>query len=141
VEGILGLATVRGRIRQRTDRVEQLHDRAGPSVGHDQRQCIRVRRPHVDEVDVDAVDLRGELRMRVQPPLEATEVVPGRPVASEFLHRGQLDTLRSIGDQLLGGPARRRDAPAQVVDLVLADLELEGPNHDGRVGAGAHGSS
>ncbi len=31
---------------------EQLDDRAGPAVRHDQRQRVRVRRLHVDEVDV-----------------------------------------------------------------------------------------
>ena len=42
MEGILGAAAVRGRVGQRADRVEQLHDGAGPAVGHDQRQRILV---------------------------------------------------------------------------------------------------
>ena len=37
VEGILVAAAVRGRIGQRADGVDHLHDGAGPAVGHDQR--------------------------------------------------------------------------------------------------------
>ena len=69
MEGILGAAAVRGRVRQGADGVDQLHDGAGPAVGHDQRQRVLVRRLHVDEVDVHAVDLGRELRERVQPRL------------------------------------------------------------------------
>ena len=62
MEGVLGAAAVRGRVGQRADRVEQLDHGAGPAVGHDQRQRVRVRRLDVDEVDVHAVDLGHELR-------------------------------------------------------------------------------
>src|SRR5213078_3869431 len=61
VEGILGAAAVRGRVRQRADGVDHLHDGAGPAVGHDQRQRVVVGRLDVDEVDVHAVDLGREL--------------------------------------------------------------------------------
>ena len=57
MEGILGAATVRDRVRQRPDSVEHLDHRAGPAVGHDQRQRVVMRRADVDEVDVHAVDL------------------------------------------------------------------------------------
>ncbi len=43
MEGILGTAAVSGRVGEGADGVDQLHDRAGPAVGHDQRQ--RVLRP------------------------------------------------------------------------------------------------
>ena len=81
-------------------------------------------RPDVDEVDLDPVDLGRELRQRVQPRLDPTEVVLVRPVARERLDRRQLHALRAVLDELLGGQARRRDAPAQVVDLFLRDLDL-----------------
>ena len=42
MEGILGAAAVRGRVRQRADGVEHLDDGAGPAVGHDQRQRVLV---------------------------------------------------------------------------------------------------
>ena len=52
-------------IADRAHHAEQLDDRAGPAVRHDQRQRRAVRRLYVDEVDVDAVDLRLELGRRV----------------------------------------------------------------------------
>src|SRR3712207_135567 len=62
VEGVLGTSAVRGRVGERADGLEQLDDRAGPAVGHDQRQRILMPRPDVDEVDLDPVDLGRELR-------------------------------------------------------------------------------
>ena len=50
---------------ERADGLEQLDDRAGPAVGHDQRQRVLVSRLDVDEVDLDPVDLGRELRERV----------------------------------------------------------------------------
>ena len=62
VERVFGASAVRGRIGERADGLEQLDDRAGPTVGHDQRQRVLVIRLDVDEVHVDAVDLGRELR-------------------------------------------------------------------------------
>ena len=67
VERVLGIAAVGRRVGQRADDVEHLDDRARPAVRDDQRQRVRVRRPDMDEVDVEAVDLGQELRERVQP--------------------------------------------------------------------------
>ena len=103
VERILGVV----RRGQRLDRLEQLDHRARPAVGHDQRQRVLVLGAHVDEVDVDPVDLGDELRQRVQPLGDAAEVVLVRPVVGERLQRRQLDPLRAVVDQLLARPARR----------------------------------
>ena len=62
MEGVLGTAAVRGRVGQRADGLQQLDDRAGPAMGHDQRQRALVCRRDVDEVDLHAVDLGRELR-------------------------------------------------------------------------------
>ena len=91
-------------------------------------------RPDVDEVDLDPVDLGRELRQRAQSRL-ARASRTARPVAGERLHRRQLHALRSVWDELLGRPARRRDTPAQVVDLLLGNLELERPD----IGRGVDG--
>jgi hypothetical protein len=42
VERVLRLPAMRGRVGQRADRLEQLDDRAGPAVGHEQRQRLLV---------------------------------------------------------------------------------------------------
>jgi hypothetical protein len=61
VERIVGACAMSGRIGERTDSVEQFDDRSRPAVRHDERQCVLMRRPHVDEMDVDPVDLGHEL--------------------------------------------------------------------------------
>ena len=146
VERVLGASAVRGRIRERADGLEQLDDRAGPTVGHDQRQRILVLRLHVDEVDLDPVDLGRELRQRVELRLGLAPVVVGRPVARELLQCPQLYALRPICNQLVGGPARLRDAPPQVVDLLFWNLDvkrtdlgsgLDGGTHKNLLAAGA----
>ena len=139
VERVLGASAVRGRVGERADGLEQLDDRAGPAVRHDQRQRVLVRRPHVDEVDVHAVDLGRELRQRVQLRLARAPVVLRRPVAGERLDRRQLHALRPISDELTGGPARRSETAAQLGELLLRNLNPE--RTDGVVrGDGHHGA-
>jgi hypothetical protein len=130
---------VRRRIRERGDRVEQLHHRARPPVRHDQRQRVVVGRRDVDEVDVDAVDLGHELREGVQPRLEPAEVVVVCPVARELLQRRELHALRPVGNELLVRPARVGDTPAEVVDCLQGNLDSE--RTDARVGDDRHGFS
>ena len=119
------LSAVRGRVGEWADGLEQLDDRARPAVRHDQRQRVLVCRLHVDEVDVQPVDLGLELRQRVQSRLAPAPVVFGRPVAGELLRRRQLHTLRPIGDEFLGRPASRIDAAAQFFDLALRNFDSE----------------
>ena len=114
VEGVLGGAAVSGRVGQRADGLEQLDDRAGPAMRHDQRQRVLMPGPDVDEVDLDPVDLGRELRQRVQSCLARAPVVLGRPVAGELPQRRQLHALRPILDELPGGPARGRDPAAKL---------------------------
>ena len=80
----------------------------------------------MDEVDVDPVDLGRELRQRVELRLHLAPVVVGLPVARELLQRRQLHALRPIFDELLAGPARRGDAAAELVEVLLRDLDVEG---------------
>ena len=138
MERILGAPTVRGRVGQRADRVEQLDHRARPAVGHDQWQRVLVRRRDVDEVDVYAVDLGDELRQLVQPRLDAPEVVLVQPIAGERLRGGELHTLRPVVDQLLARPACRGDTPTQIANLLLRKLGPEGPDRRRGLGRSAH---
>src|SRR5262249_29616784 len=95
---------------------------------HDQRQRILMPRPDVDEVDLDPVDLGRELRKRVQSRLALAPVVLACPVAGEFPHRRQPHALRSVWDELLGGPARGCDARTQRLEFRLGDLDRERPD-------------
>ena len=125
VERVLRASAVRGRVGEWADGLEQLDDRTRPAVRHDQRQRVLVRRLHVDEVDVEPVDLGLELRQRVQSRLALAPVVIARPVAGELLHRRQLHTLRPIGDEFPRGPAGRLDAAVQFFDLPLGNFDSE----------------
>ena len=82
----------------------------------------------VDEVDVEAVDLRQELREGVQPRRQPAEVVVIGPVASELPGRREGHALRQVGDRLLLGPARRAEPLTEVVDVRLGHLDTEGPD-------------
>src|ERR671936_475120 len=103
VECVLGGSAVRGRVGEWADGFEQLDNRAGPAVRHDQRQRVLVLGAHVDEVDVHPVDLGRELRQRVESPLDPAKVVVLYPVAVE------------------------------VVDLLVRDIDAEGADTRGRV--------
>jgi hypothetical protein len=107
-------------------------------VGHDQRQGIFVRRLDVDEVDVDAIDLGDELRQRVQPRLDPSEVVLVQPVLRERLQRLQLNSLRPVFGQLLTRPACRGDALAEVVDDLLGNVDFKGTDRGCAFHGGAH---
>ena len=119
MEGIPGGAAVRGRVGQGTHGLEELDDRAGPAMRHDQRQRVLMPGPDVDEVDLHAIDLGLELRQRVQSRLAPAPVVLGGPVAGELSQRRQLHSLRPILDELLAGPARGRDPSPQFGEFRL----------------------
>ena len=100
-------------------------------MGHDQRQRVLVPRLHVDEVDVHPVDLGDKLRQRVQPLRDAPEVVLVQPVTTEGLQSRELDALRAVGNELLAWPARRSNSPAQIVELLVGNVDVQGANRGG----------
>ena len=62
VEGILRLSTVRCRIGKRFDDFELLDHRSRPAMSDDHRQRVGMLRANLDEMDIDAVNIRDELR-------------------------------------------------------------------------------
>jgi hypothetical protein len=94
----------------------------------DQRQCVLMRRPDVDEVNLHPVDLSHELRQCVQSCLALAPVVLSRPIAGERSQRRQLHALRPIFDELLGGPARGHEAPAEISEVSARGIDAEGKN-------------
>ena len=95
-------------------------------------------RADVDEVDVESVDLGLELRDRVQLGLALAPVILGDPVARECLHRRRLHALGRIVHELALGPGRRSDATAQIVEVLLCDIDLEGTDFGGSLDGDAH---
>ena len=71
----------------------------------------------MDEVNVDAIDRRDELRKAIQLLLHPSPVVACAPIANQRLQLRQLRALLLIGDGFLVGPARGPNAPAKVIEL------------------------
>ena len=78
-------AAVRRGIGQRIDDLHLFDDRAGPSVGDDERQRIFMVRTDVDEVNVESIDLGDELQQSVQSCFNLAPVIFCRPIACEGL--------------------------------------------------------
>src|SRR5579884_2395449 len=116
---------VRARVGQRTDDVEELDDRAGPAVRDDERERVRLGRPHVEEVDALAVDLRDELVERVEPRLLLAPVVPVPPVLDELAQVAELRAVVPARARDLLGKPRAREALAQVVENCFGDVDRE----------------
>ena len=123
VEGVGCAGTVCRGPGERVDDLQLLDRRARPTVGDDQRQRVFVLGAHVDEVDVDPVDLGDEMRQRREALFEGAPVVVGGPVARQRLDDVELHALGGIDLPL--GPSGRGDAAAQVGELVFRDVERE----------------
>jgi hypothetical protein len=85
----------------------------------------------MDEMDADPIDLRDEVRQRVQLRFARAPVVVRRPIARQFPHRLKRHALRLICDGLFLGPARGRDTRPQRLDFRLWDLDGERPDRPG----------
>ena len=125
VERVGGARAVGGGVGERADDLQLLDDRSGPAVGDDHRQGVLVLRAHVDEVDVEPVDLGDELRKFVEPCLHGPPVVPVDPALRELLHDLELHALRRVADGLVLGPSGLADPAVQVVEVGLRDVDPE----------------
>jgi hypothetical protein len=117
-------------LRQRFDHVQELEERTGPAVGEDQRDGVRPGRADMQEVDVLAVDLGGEVREFVELGLVLAPVVGGSPVLGEFLEASQRKAVVPAGVGNLVGPAGASKTIVQVVEVGLRDVDAEGLDHD-----------
>jgi hypothetical protein len=141
VEGVARVAAVGAWVGQRADDAQELHDRAGPAMGEDQRQGLWLRGADVEEVDRLAVDGGGELRVLVQPRLVLAPVVAVTPVGGQLLEIVERHPAAPADPGQLVGPAGTGQPVAQVVEVGLGDVDPERPDPGvGRVAAG-HGSS
>src|ERR1700741_4805108 len=80
----------------------------------------------MDDMDVEAIDFRDEIRQRVEPGFDLTPVVL-RPVLYELLHGRKLHALRRIRHLLLVGPIDCREAPARVGKPFFGYVDSERP--------------
>ena len=128
VERVLGTSTMRRGIGQRTDDFQEFEDRAGPAVRQEKRHGVGLLGSHVDEVDVDAIDVGRELRQGVELRFRLAPVVARAPVAHELLERIELCSLGTVRDRLPIGPARLGDAAAKVRERLLGHVDAVRPD-------------
>ena len=114
------------RVGQRLDDLQLLDDRAGPAVRDNQRQRVLMLGTDVQEVNVDAIDLGDELRIRIDPRFHLAPVVFMGPVLRELLDGSQRHTLREIRNRLPFWKSRRDDALAQVDEIRFWNSHPEG---------------
>src|SRR5690348_975615 len=81
--------------------------------------------PDVNEVNVEAVDRRDELRQAVELRLDPAPVVISLPVARQLFHRRQLHALRRIVDVFLFGPTSSGNASTQIVECGEWEVDAE----------------
>jgi hypothetical protein len=113
VKRILRFSAVSRRVRQRADDLVELQDRAGPSVGDDERESVGVRRFLVDEVEPRLAQQRRQSCPVV------IEGVEGR------LPSAPVETRAPVVEQIGEHGSRKAVVPAGVVDLVGKSRALE----------------
>ena len=94
VERIAPVTSVRGRIRKRSEHLEELHDRPRETVREQQGKGIGTRRADVIEMQVRPVHRGSELRILVEPGLLRTPVVGIEPVVGELLQIAERNAVR-----------------------------------------------
>ena len=113
-------------IGERTEKVDELGDRARVPVGDDERQRIRLGRPDVQEVDALAIDRGGELGEPVQHRLVRPPVVLRAPILGQLLQVSERHAPAPAHSRGSRGPAGTGEPIPQVVDIRLGYLDPEG---------------
>lgn len=125
VERVRGVATMAGRVGQRTYELEEVVHRARPPMRDQQRRRVRDGRPGMQEVDVLAVDRRRVLLDRVQPRLMCAPVVSGAPVVGQVAQVRLADAVRPADAGKLVRPARTFQPERELVEVGLWDVDAE----------------
>src|SRR6267143_3030269 len=120
------LAKISSWIGQRTDDLDLLDNRARPSVRDDQRKRLRILRTHMDEMNVEPIDRRHELRQGVEPGFDPAPVVIGSPIACECAHGRELHALGCIRYRFPLRKLCRGDALTKVNQCLLGNVHPEG---------------
>jgi hypothetical protein len=108
---------VRGGIRQRIDDLQLLDDRAGPTMRDDERQGVLMFRADMDEVNVEPIDARDEIRQRVELRLDLAPVRTPPPNTARALESLRVARL-AIGPRPFRGRASGSRLSAGAIRLV-----------------------
>jgi hypothetical protein len=125
MEGRGGVVAVGPRVAERPDDVQELHDRAGPTVDQHQRRGVGLGRADVQEVDPLAGDAGRELGELVQHRLVLAPIERGAPVLGQLFQVPERHAPAPARAGQLLGPARPGQPVAQVVQVGLGDVDPE----------------
>ena len=125
MERIGSVAAEPGRVGERLDHLVELDDGTWPPVSQEQGSGARMRRSLVDEVQIEAVDLRGELIEPVQCRFAPAPVVLVGSVLADFLDVGQWRALAPVIDQLGLGPPGVTQPSVQVIQDIVGNSDRE----------------
>ncbi|MGY3587710.1 hypothetical protein ACVIF9_006387 [Bradyrhizobium sp. USDA 4350] len=135
MEGIGRAAAMRRRIGQRLDHLVEFDHRSRPAMGDDQRPRLRVLRAGMDEVDVEPVDLGGELAESIELRLALPPIIGLGPIAADILDPLQWRALAPVVDQFGFRPAGPAQPGAEILKNIVADGDAK------RTDGGIHGVS
>ena len=135
MESILGPPAMSDGVGQRPDHTHEFDHRTRPAMSQDQRPCPGMRRAHVEEMDVEPVDLGVILAERIEPRLAGSPIVTVAPVADELLQFRQRRSLAPVGNCFALRPAGAIDPLCQIVERRLRNGKRKGANlrHKGKV--------
>src|SRR4029077_4496736 len=111
---------------QRSNDLQELDDRARPSMRQYDWQGILVLRSDVNEVNPETVNLAAKLWKPIQCAFNPTPIVVGAPVFSERLCFGQRYTLGPVRYRFLVRPASSGKFPFEIGQGYLRYMYLEG---------------
>ena len=121
MEWVLPLRPMRRRVGERADDMPELKYRSGPAMRHEERQCICLRRAHMQEVNAKPVDRSPVLPKVVEQCLATPPVVAVAPTGAEGLDLCQLWPLAGIAHCLGIRPARTLQTSSEIVQIRLRD--------------------
>src|SRR6478736_766758 len=98
MEGVFRPTAETSGIAEWPDDFYELHERSGPSVREDDWQGLRVLRPHMQEMNSEAVDSCAELGEGVGARLEAVPSVLVTRVGEQRVGFVQGNALRPVAD-------------------------------------------
>ena len=125
MESIGSIAAVRGRVSQRLDDLVELHHRAGPAVGDEQRHSFGMWRRSVDEVDAEAVYFGTILGEAVEVRFLRPPVVFVGPVGADFLEIVQRHAQIPACVLHFVGPAGIAKTGTKIVEHFVGDVNGE----------------
>src|SRR5262245_17533200 len=94
-------------------------------MGQDQRNAVPVPGPLMDEVDLDAVELRSELFGRIELPLLCLPIEPVGPICKQLSKVLKVSPLLPGSAWCLIRPARVADTLSKVGQDLCRDVDRE----------------